>query len=134
MRIQKPPRLSRAFGRSRPGALCEPFTVTTTFAGDRCPVVAVAGDIDLATVAILVECVETAMKAGGTLVVDLGGVTFCSGAGLRALNRVQHRGDEAGVPVAWVVCSPQLWRLLRGTGVPRFSCYRDRVHALAAFG
>jgi anti-anti-sigma factor len=134
MRIQKPPRLSRAFGRSSSGALCEPFSVTTTFPGDRSTLVAVVGDIDLATVAILVECAETALKTGGPLVVDLGGVTFCSGAGLRALRRVQRRADEAAVPVAWVVCTPAVWRVLRGTGVTGFSCYRDRVDALAAVG
>jgi anti-anti-sigma factor len=134
MRIQKPPRLSRAFGRSSSGALCEPFSVTSTFPGDRSTLVAVVGDIDLATVAILVECAETALKTGGPLVVDLGGVTFCSGAGLRALRRVQRRADEAAVPVAWVVCTPAVWRVLRGTGVTGFSCYRDRADALAAVG
>ncbi|WP_290059012.1 STAS domain-containing protein [Amycolatopsis solani] len=134
MKIQKPPRLSRAFGRSSPGALCEPFSVTTTFAGDRCTVVAVAGDIDMATVAIFVECAETALAAGGVLVVDLGAVTFCSGAGLRALHRVQWCADEAAVPVAWVVCTPSMWRVLRGTGVAGFACFRDRDDALAALG
>ncbi|MEV7043386.1 STAS domain-containing protein [Amycolatopsis sp. NPDC051061] len=134
MRIQKPPRLSRAFGRSSSGALCEPFSVATTFPGDRSTLVAVVGDIDLATVAILVECAETALRTGGPLVVDLGGVTFCSGAGLRALRRVQRRADEAAVPVAWVVCTPAVWRVLRGTGVTGFSCYRDRADALAAVG
>lgn len=68
MRIQKPPRLSQAFGRSSPGASCEPFSVTTTFPGDRSTLVAVVGDIDLATVAILVECAETALNNGGPLV------------------------------------------------------------------
>jgi anti-anti-sigma regulatory factor len=134
MRIQKPPRLSRAFGRSSPGALCEPFSVTTTFPGDRSALVAVVGDIDLATVAILVECAGTAMKAGGPLVVDLGGVSFCSGVGLRALRWVQRHADETAVPVAWVVGTPAMWRLLRGTGVAGFSCYRDRADALAALG
>jgi anti-anti-sigma regulatory factor len=134
MKIQKPPRLSRAFGRSSPGALCEPFSVTTSFPGDRSTLVAVVGDIDLATVAILVECAETALKIGGPLVVDLSGVTFCSGVGLRALRRVQGRADALAVPLAWVVGTPAMWRLLRGTGVAGFSCYRDRADALAAVG
>ncbi|MEA5363164.1 STAS domain-containing protein [Amycolatopsis sp., V23-08] len=134
MRIQKPPRLSRAFGRSSPGALCEPFSVTTTFEGDRCAIVAVVGDIDLATVGILVECIETAIRAGGVLVVDLTGVTFCSGAGVRALHGLRRGAELAGVPVAWVVRSPRMWRLLRGTGVAGFACYRDRADALAAVG
>ncbi|MFG1647286.1 STAS domain-containing protein [Amycolatopsis sp. NPDC049252] len=134
MRIQKPPRLSRAFGRSSPGALCEPFSVTTTFEGDRCAVVAVVGDIDLATVGILVECIETAVRAGGVLVVDLTEVRFCSGAGLRALHRLRRGAELAAVPVAWVVRSPRMWRLLRGTGVAGFACYRDRADALAAVG
>jgi len=134
MKIQKPPRLSRAFGRLSPGALCEPFSVTTTFPGHRSTLVAVVGDIDLATVAILVECAETALKTGGPLVVDLGEVTFCSGAGLRALHQVQRYADDAAVPVAWVVRTPAVWRLLRGTGGAGFSCYRDRADALAAVG
>ncbi|MGK3207259.1 STAS domain-containing protein [Amycolatopsis sp. MEPSY49] len=134
MKIQKPPRLSRAFGRSSPGALCEPFSVTTTFPGNRCTLLVVVGDIDLATVATFVECAEMALARGGALVVDLGGTTFCSGAGLRALHRVQHRADELAVPVAWVVRTPAVRRLLRGTGVAGFSCYRDRADALAAAG
>jgi anti-anti-sigma regulatory factor len=134
MRIQKPPRLSRAFGRSSPGALCEPFSVRATFPGGGGTLIAVVGDIDLATVAILVECAETALRSGGPLVVDLGGVPFCSGVGLRALQRVQRRADETAVPVAWVVDTPTMWRLLRGTGVAGFSCYRDRADALAALG
>jgi anti-anti-sigma factor len=135
MKIQKPPRLSRAFGRSSPGALCEPFSVTTTFPGDRCTLLVVVGDIDLATVSTFVECAEIALERGGALVVDLGGVTFCSGAGLRALLRVRDRADETAVPVAWVVRTPALRRqLLRGTGAAGFSCYRDRADALAAAG
>ncbi|WP_410622639.1 STAS domain-containing protein [Amycolatopsis sp. cmx-8-4] len=134
MRIQKPPRLSRAFGRSSPSALCEPFVVTTVFEGARSTVVTVAGDIDLATVGILVECGETAIRAGGVLVLDLGQVTFCSGVGLRALHRLQGAAEEAAVPVAWVVRTPRLWRLLRGAGATGFACYRDRADALAAVG
>ena len=134
MMIQKPPRLSRACGRSSPGALCEPFSVTTVFPGGRCTLLEVAGDIDLATVAILVGCAETALAAGGALVVDLGAVPFCSGAGLRALHRVRRRADEAGVPVAWVVRTPAMRRLLRETGVAGFPCYRGRADALAAVG
>ncbi|SFW84643.1 STAS domain-containing protein [Amycolatopsis australiensis] len=134
MKIRKPPRLSRAFGRSSPGALCDPFSVTTMFPGDRCVLLVVAGDIDLATVAILVECAESALRGAGALVVDLGGVTFCSGAGLRALHRVQRRADEAAVPLAWVVRTAALWRLLRETGAAGFSCHRDRAAALAAVG
>ncbi|VVJ18566.1 Uncharacterised protein [Amycolatopsis camponoti] len=134
MRIQKPPRLSRAFGRSPAGALCEPFSVTTTFPGGRTTLVTVVGDIDLATVAILVECAETALRVGGPLVIDLGGVTFCSGAGLRALHRVRRRAEAAAVPLAWVVRTPAVWRVLRGTGAAGFSCYRDRADALASVG
>jgi anti-anti-sigma regulatory factor len=134
MRILKPPRLSRTFGRSSPGALCEPFTVTTTFEGDRCVVVAVAGDIDLATVGILVECVETAVRAGGVVVVDLAAVPFCSGVGFLALRRLQRQADEAAVPVAWVVPGSRVWRLLRGAGFAAFSCHRDRAAAHAAVG
>jgi anti-anti-sigma factor len=134
MRIQKPPRLSRAFGRSSPGALCEPFTVATTFEGDGCVVVSVSGDIDLATVGIVVECLENAVRAGEVLVVDLAGVTFCSGVGVRALYRLQHQADEAVVPVAWVARGSRMRRLLRGAGVAGFSCHRDRAAALAAVG
>lgn len=134
MRIQKPPRLSRAFGRHSPGALCEPFSVTTTFTDDRHTVVSVVGDIDLATIAILVECAESALLGGGGLVVDLGEVTFCSGVGLRGLHRVQRRADEAGVPVAWVVRAPAVARSLWETGAAGFSCYRDQSAALAALG
>src|SRR3954465_11534882 len=70
-----------------------------------------------------------AARGGG-----VGGVAVCSGVGLRALRRVQGRADELAVPLAWVVGTPAMWRLLRGTGVAGFSCYPDRAGALGAGG
>lgn len=133
MWIRQPPQLSRAFGRSAAGALCEPFTVSRFPAGARCTVVTVAGDLDLATVGLFGESAGDALAAGAAVVVDLSAVAFCSGAGLRALHLLQHRADETGTRVAWVVRTPAMRRLLRGTGAAGFTCYRDRADALAAF-
>lgn len=73
----------------------------------------ISGEVDLATVDTLVEAVEGAVPAGGTLVLDLVGVEFMDSAGVAAVNRCRRLTSaadakmvlrcRAGGPVAQLV-------------------------------
>lgn len=134
MWIWQPPQFSRAFGRTA-AALSEPFRVTTLTDGG-CGIVAVEGDLDLATVETLADAVEAVIAAGiRVLVIDLAAVPFCSGTGLRQLARIRARAQDSHIALGWVVRSPALRALLRGNGIAAgFACHRDRAAVLAALG
>lgn len=53
-------------------------------------VLRVTGEVDLATVDILVNAVESGVPAGGTLVLDLTAVEFMDSAGVAAVNRCRR--------------------------------------------
>ncbi len=134
MWIGQPPQFSRAFGRTA-AALSEPFRVRTMTDGG-CGIVAVEGDLDLATAGTLADVVEAVLAEGvRVLVIDLAAVPFCSGTGLRQLARIGARAEDSGIALGWVVRRPGLRALLRGNGIATgFTCHRDRAAALAALG
>jgi anti-anti-sigma factor len=64
---------------------------------ERCIVIAaVAGDVDISTVARLRECLSELADSGRTLIVDLNRVTFIDSAGLGALVGAAGRADAHG--------------------------------------
>jgi anti-anti-sigma factor len=73
------------------------LTVLTERRGDRVSV-AVAGELDLATVGRLEEAVAGELAAGAVaeLVVDLAEVTFLDSTGLGALLRIRQATQHAG--------------------------------------
>ena len=76
-------------------------------------VLAVQGDLDIATVKTLRTEVDGAL--GGTpprLLLDLSAATFIDSTGCRELVRAAKGGRTAGVPVALVV-PPDNWRVRR---------------------
>lgn len=81
-------------------------------------VVAVEGEIDMATAPALLECLTA---AGDTrpaqLVVDLADVTFLDSSGLNVLMRAHTLLAEAGTAVTVRNCCPQAARVLELTGV-----------------
>ncbi|MFE5549244.1 STAS domain-containing protein [Streptomyces sp. NPDC056534] len=72
------------------------------------------GELDLAT-APLVHRAVTAALAGHprTLCLDLPGLTFCDGTGLRALNRLTRQVHTARVSLYLTGLSPRLYRTPR---------------------
>ena len=71
------------------------------------------GELDVATAPQLVECLDAQLGAGAAiLVVDLGGVTFCSAAGLGALIAARHRAQAARAELLLGDCSIPVLRLL----------------------
>jgi anti-sigma B factor antagonist len=82
-------------------------------------IAAVAGDIDISTVARLRERLFELADSGGTLIVDLNRVTFIDSAGLGALVGTARRAAEHGGSLYAVCARPQTRKLLWLTGVNR---------------
>jgi len=82
-------------------------------------VAAVAGEIDISSVAQLRERLYELADSGGTLIVDLNRVTFIDSAGLGALVGTARRAAENGGSLYAVCAQPQPRRLLWLTGVDK---------------
>ncbi|MCW2915205.1 MAG: anti-anti-sigma factor [Actinomycetia bacterium] len=84
--------------------------------------VAVAGDIDLATAPDLHTHLCAAIdamisNAGGVVIVDLSAVTFMDASGLTALIRAEARAWERGARLHLRALAPCVTRLLQLTGL-----------------
>jgi anti-sigma B factor antagonist len=84
-----------------------------------CVIVAVAGEIDISTVAQLRERLYELAANGGTLIVDLNRVTFIDSTGLGALVGTARRVAEHGGNLYAVCAQPQPRKLLWTTGVDK---------------
>jgi anti-anti-sigma factor len=82
-------------------------------------IAAVAGEIDISTVAPLRERLYELADNGGTLIVDLNRVTFIDSTGLGALVGAALRTAEHGGSLYAVCAQPQPRRLLWMTGVDK---------------
>lgn len=81
---------------------------------DGCALVAVTGEIDLATYDTFVDRVSQAVyRAARTVEIDLTGVTFFGSEGIRALLEVLALGTELGVRVKVSAASESIRRVLR---------------------
>jgi anti-anti-sigma factor len=79
------------------------------------PVMYVYGEIDIATAAQLRTTLDEALATQGRLVVDMSGVAFIDGKGLRAILQVAESLNGNG-PLA-LVHAPHVVRLLELTGL-----------------
>ncbi|MDT7666645.1 MAG: anti-sigma factor antagonist [Pseudonocardiales bacterium] len=87
-------------------------------------VVAVIGELDIATTPRLAEFLTTHRPTTSTLVLDLSGVTFLSAAGLRVLDRAQQRAHADRTSLRIVSASRCVSRVLRVTELDReLACY-----------
>jgi anti-anti-sigma factor len=82
-------------------------------------IAAVAGEIDVSTVAQFRERLLELADDGGTLIVDLNRVTFIDSTGLGALVATAGRAAEHGGSLYAVCAQPQPRRLLWMTGVDK---------------
>jgi anti-anti-sigma factor len=81
-------------------------------------VVAPAGEVDVATSAVLRDAALDAVKAApGCVVVDLNGLTFCGSTGLVVLLECRHAAQSAGIGFGVVGGLPIVRRVLRITGL-----------------
>jgi anti-sigma B factor antagonist len=116
---------ARAFGLGmldgvRQEALVMDGALTITVRSERGVVIAaVAGEIDISTVAQLRKRLFELADNGGTLIIDLNQVAFIDSAGLGALVGTARRAAEHGGSLHAVCSQQQPRRLLWMTGVDR---------------
>jgi anti-anti-sigma factor len=83
-------------------------------------VIAVRGELDIATTAALRGRILTLLKDTTTpLVIDLSGVSFCDASGLALLVGTQRRARLHGLTVTLAAPRPSVSKLLRITGLDR---------------
>ena len=81
-------------------------------------VVAVAGDIDLATAPRMVEAVDAELGRGHDVQLDLSGVTFLDSTGIHALARLVSEGaSAAGAFSVRRELLPQVEKVLQVSGI-----------------
>lgn len=90
----------------------------TSHDADGWTVIAVAGEVDLASAPDLQRSVEDALAAGAQrLILDLRSVTFMDSTGLRVLLTTHQRLQESGGSLALVAAEGPVTRLMSLTGV-----------------
>jgi anti-sigma B factor antagonist len=82
-------------------------------------IVTVAGEIDIATVTRLRECLFERAASGVPLVVDLGQVSFIDSVGLAVLVGTANRAAAHDGSLQVVCAQPRIRQLLRLTGLDR---------------
>ncbi|GAA4620028.1 STAS domain-containing protein [Actinoallomurus vinaceus] len=83
-------------------------------------VIAVRGDLDIATTATVRDRILTLLEDTTTpLVIDLSGVSFCDASGLAMLVGTKRRAGSQGLTVSLVAPCPTVRKLLRITGLDR---------------
>lgn len=93
------------------------FTVSAEPDGD-VAVVAVAGELDMATAPALQQAVTRLVDAGQTrLVFDLANVSFCDSTGLSVFIRAQNRSVAAGGEVRLAAPQRAVQRVLEVSGL-----------------
>jgi anti-sigma B factor antagonist len=103
--------------------------------GSGCVIVAVAGEIDIATAGRLRERLTALTARGLPLIADLDQVSFIDATGLGALAGAARRAAEHGVSLHVVCDQPQTRRLFRVTALDRqIPVARSLAEALRAIG
>lgn len=93
-------------------------------------VIAISGELDIASTPSLRERLHTALRdTGPYVVIDLSGVTFCDASGLALLVDARRRAGPKGTTVVLAAPRPQMARLLRLTGLARVFTIRSSVTA-----
>lgn len=80
--------------------------------GSGAPVVQLHGDIDLASVDLLEDCLAAGVDCGGDVFVDLADVTLIDGASLSVLVRAGRVAERRGQTIRLVAPSPFVQRIL----------------------
>jgi anti-sigma B factor antagonist len=88
-------------------------------------VVSAVGSFDIATVVQLEDAVTRAMAPGGSVVLDLAGVTVCDSTGLGALVRLQRHARAIGTEFAVRRPRPHVADVFAMTGINKVIAVRD---------
>lgn len=98
-------------------------------------VIAVRGELDIATTAGLRDRILTILADTSTpVVIDLSAVTFCDASGLALLVGTQRRARLHGVAVTLAAPRPAVRKLLRVTGLDRAFVIHPPLAAVAVAG
>ncbi|KKW62033.1 STAS domain-containing protein [Mycolicibacterium elephantis] len=111
----------------------DPITTSVTHR-DGVAVVAVSGDVDVATVATLEESITEALATKPTaLIIDLSDVDFLASAGLQTLVATNEAVTKTTTGFAVVAHGPATSRPIQLTGLDQvFSLYPTLAEAIAA--
>ena len=97
------------------------------------PVIAVSGEIDVATAPQLRECLQGVIARGETtIVLDLLGVTFLDSTALGVLVGALKRCREAGGDLHVVVAEPRIVKIFEITGLTNVFTIADSLQAAGA--
>jgi len=97
------------------------------------PVIAVSGEIDVATAPQLRECLQRVIARGeSTIVLDLLGVTFLDSTALGVLVGALKRCREAGGDLHLVVADPRIMKIFEITGLTSVFTIADSLQAAGA--
>jgi anti-anti-sigma factor len=95
--------------------------------------VTVVGEVDIATVGLLRECLAGLARRGLPLIIDLDQVTFMDATGLGALVGRARRAAAHSVSLHVVCARPQTRKLVHLAGLEgRLGLCRTRAEAIAA--
>ncbi|WP_242909577.1 STAS domain-containing protein [Actinomadura terrae] len=98
-------------------------------------VVAIHGELDVASTPSLREGLRIALRDPGALIViDLSDVTFCDASGLALLVGTRRRAERDGAAVVLAAPRPQLAKLLRVSGLDRYFSVHGTVAAAGFAG
>jgi anti-sigma B factor antagonist len=86
----------------------------------------VEGQVDSKTVTVLRDYIDSELRDGLAVALDLTGVPFMSSAGLRTLLTLHRRTQEMGVPLALVGIAVEIADTMKVTGFyDYFTIYPD---------
>jgi anti-sigma B factor antagonist len=109
-----------------------PFRVTEQAIREDACVVAVSGDVDLATIAAMADCLIAAVGRMQirTVILDLEQVTFMGAIGVESMMNAQDLADRRGTVLRLRNSPTAVLRLLEQCGVRhRFRTYTDAIAA-----
>lgn len=100
---------------------------------ERCAVVSVVGEIDVATVPSFRERLSESLGSGlPTLVIDMLGTTFIDSTGLGALIDTKRQAESVGTTLRVVASDPRLLKVFAITGLAEsFDIRSSREEAIA---
>jgi anti-anti-sigma factor len=105
-------------GRVEVSDLADPPFRVTDRSSATSTVLELTGELDVASAAVLENCVYERRPLTAKLTMDVSGLAFVDSSGRRALTTARHAAvDDVGEPVTLVGCTDMLRKPLRITGL-----------------
>ena len=101
---------------------------------DNWQVVRVNGQVDSKTVGDLRDFIDTKLKEGHPVALELTNVPFMSSAGLRTLLTLQRKTTEIGVDLALIGVASEIADTMKVTGFYQFFTIHESLQSLSPGG